>query len=199
LRKLSTNGYYLLKLETMKENMQNKNYVFIARSLDGYIADKEGGVDWLHSIPNPDGSDMGYNKFMERIDALVMGRKTFEVVMGFGIPWPYKKHVFVVSNTLDDLTKDLIGKAEIVHGSMYEIIKKIKVKGFSNLYIDGGALIQSFLKEDLIDEMIISTLPVLLGGGIPLFGELPKPLEFEHVNSEVFLNAITQDTYRRKR
>jgi len=179
--------------------MQNKNYVFIARSLDGYIADKEGGVDWLHSTPNPDNLDMGYNKFMQRIDAIVMGRKTFEVVLGFGIPWPYAKSVYVVSSTLSSMPEALKGKVELVNGSVKEILLYINGKGAARLYIDGGTLIQSFLKEDFIDEMIISTIPVLLGGGIPLFGELPKPLEFEHVNSEVFLNAVTQDTYRRKR
>ena len=179
--------------------MQNKNYIFIARSLDGYIADREGGVEWLHEIPNPDNLDMGYNKFMERIDAIVMGRKTFEVVLGFGIPWPYTKPVYVVSSVLKSIPEELDGKVQLVNGSINEILLYINGKGDTRLYIDGGTLIQSFLKEDLIDEMIISTIPVLIGGGVPLFRELEKKLQFEHVKSQVFLNAITQDTYRRKR
>lgn len=179
--------------------MKNKNYVFIARSIDGYIADKNGGIDWLHSIPNPDGLDLGYNKFMKEMDALIMGRNTFEMVCGFDIPWPYSKPVFVVSNTLTQVSGELKDKVELVNGSLSEIVETIHGKGFFQLYIDGGKLIQSFLKEDLIDEMILTTIPILLGGGFPLFGELSNPLEFEHVSSEVFLNAITQDIYRRKR
>ena len=92
--------------------MQNKNYVFIACSLDGYIADKDGGIDFLHSVPNPDNLDMGYNAFNERIDAIVMGRNTFEVVLGFDIPWPYSKPVYVVSSSLKTLTDDLNGKVD---------------------------------------------------------------------------------------
>ncbi|WP_346854772.1 dihydrofolate reductase family protein [uncultured Draconibacterium sp.] len=90
------------------------------------------------------------------------------------------------------------GKVELVSGTIPEIVKHIHGKGLDQLYIDGGTLIQSFLKEDLIDEMILTTIPILLGGGYPLFGELEAPLEFEHVKSEVFLNAVTQDTYRRR-
>lgn len=179
--------------------MQNKNYVFIAKSLDGYIADRDGGIDWLNSIPNPDGNDMGYNAFMEKVDALLMGRATFDKVLSFGIPWPYEKPVFVASNSLKTLPDELTGKVEIVKGNVSDMLNHINNKGFEKLYIDGGNLIQSFLCEDLIDEMILTTIPVLLGGGFPLFGELSKLLEFEHIKSEVFLEAITQDTYNRKR
>lgn len=179
--------------------MENKNTVFIARSLDGYITDKNGGLDWLQMVPNPDQVDMGYNKFNERIDAIIMGRNTFDVVCGFDIPWPYSKPVFVMSNNLKMLPEKFKGKAEIVHGPLTEILKHINNKGYSKLYIDGGSVVQNFLKEDLIDEMIITTIPVLLGGGIPLFGELPKPLEFEHVDSDLFMDEIVQDSYKRKR
>ena len=179
--------------------METKNYVFIAKSLDGYIADKNGGIDYLSSVPNPENLDMGYTAFTEKIDAIVMGRNTFEIVLGFGIPWPYTKPVYVVSSTLKSLPEELNGKVEIVNGKLSDILKGIHDRGNTKLYIDGGTLIQSFLKEDLIDEMIISTIPILLGGGIPLFGDLPESLMWEHVKSEVFLEAITQDTYRRKR
>lgn len=179
--------------------MKSKNIVFIAKSLDGFIADKNGGIDWLNSIPNPDKIDMGYKALTERIDAIVIGRNTFEVVCSFDIEWPYTKPVFVLSNTLKILEEKHIGKVEVVKGSLTEILQYINGKGLSTLYIDGGTVVQSFLKEDLIDEMILTTIPVLLGGGIPLFGELTKIMEFEHVNSEVYLNALTQDRYRRKR
>lgn len=179
--------------------MENKNYVFIAKSLDGYIADKEGGIDWLNSIPNPDGLDLGYVSFMQKIDALLMGRATFDKVLSFEIPWPYEKPVFIASSSLKNVPDELIGKVEIVKGSVPGMLQLIHEKGYCKLYIDGGKLIQSFLKKDLIDEMIISTIPVLLGDGFPLFGQLDKMMEFEHVKSELFLDAITQNTYQRKR
>jgi dihydrofolate reductase len=181
------------------EKNEKRNYVFIARSIDGYIADKNGQIDWLHSIPNPENRDMGYNKFIEKVDAIVMGRKTFEVVCSFDISWAYTKPVFVVSNTLKTLSEEYKDKVEIVNGSLTKILEYIHGRGHAKLYIDGGTLIQSFLKEDLIDEMTISTIPVLLGGGSSLFGELLKPMEFEYVKSKVFLNAVVQDVYWRKR
>ena len=176
-----------------------KNKVFIARSLDGYIADKNGGLDWLHMVPNPDRQDLGYEEFIKGVDAIVMGRKTFEVVCSFDMDWPYSKPVFVLSNTIASLSKDFDGRAEIVKGSLQEILGQIHHKGFERLYIDGGMTVQNFLKEDLIDEMTITTIPILLGGGSPLFGELPEEMEFEHMESFLYLDALVQDTYRRKR
>lgn len=179
--------------------MKNENLVFIGKSLDGFIADKDGGLDWLQSIPNPDQIDMGYNNFIERIDAIVMGRKTFDMVCSFDISWPYTKPVFVVSTTLKEVPEKLNGLVEIVNGTLSEILEVVNQKGFHSLYIDGGKLVQNFLKEDLIDELIISTIPVLLGGGVPLFGDLPKSMEFEHLKSELFLGEVVQDSYKRKR
>lgn len=117
--------------------MAPKNSLFIATSLDGYIADKNGGIDWLHSIPNPDKDDMGYVQFTNRIDALVMGRTTFETVLGFDVDWPYDKPVFVLSNTLQEIPESHQGKASLVKGTLTEILDQIHEKGFSRLYIDG--------------------------------------------------------------
>lgn len=130
--------------------MEKKNKVFIATSLDGYIADKDGGIDWLHAIPNPDNNDMGYNAFTSEIDALVMGRNTFETVCGFDMDWPYQKPVFVLSTTQLTMPEEYKGKAEFVNGSIPEILNKIHEKGFYRLYIDGGKTIQSFLETDCI-------------------------------------------------
>lgn len=179
--------------------MQTKNIVFIAKSLDGYIAGKDGNLDWLHSIPNPEGIDMGYNRLMEEVDAIVMGRTTFDTVLGFGIDWPYAKHVFVLSNTLKEVPANLEGKVSLLKGSPQQILDQIHERGYHNLYIDGGRTVQHFLQDDLIDELRISTIPILLGGGFPLFGDLASPMEFEHVESMVYLNQIVQDHYRRKR
>lgn len=175
------------------------NIVYCATSLDGYIADRDGDLEWLESIPNPEDSDFGFGAFMERIDALVMGRNTFEKVHGFECEWPYTKPVFVVSSSLKKLPLGYEGKASLVSGTPRDIVSLLHARGYQELYIDGGKLIQSFLKEDLIDEMILSTIPTILGAGIPLFGEINTPLEFNHVKSDVVEGSMVQTHYKRKR
>jgi dihydrofolate reductase len=179
--------------------MKERNSVYIATSLDGYIADKKEEIDWLYSVPNPDKSDLGFTKFIERIDAMVMGRNTFETVCGFDFDWPYKIPVFVLSNSLNEVPKDYQDKAFLVKGSMNEVTEQINRKGHYRLYIDGGTTVQSFLKEDLIDDLIITTIPVVLGDGIPLFTILNQKLDFELVSSEVYINQLVQSHYSRKR
>jgi dihydrofolate reductase len=178
--------------------MEKKNRVFIATSIDGYIADKNGELDWLNSFPNPDKNDMGYGAFTAQIDALVMGRITFEMVCSFDIDWPYQKPVFVLSNTMTEIPEKLKDNAQLVKGTLKEILKKIHEKGYYRLYIDGGATIQGFLKEDLIHDMIITTIPILLGDGVPLFSKLPNNLEFECIHSKIFIDKIAQNQYKRK-
>jgi len=179
--------------------MIKKNSVFIATSMDGFIADKNGGIDFLHAIPNPTGDDMGYVNFMSGIDALIMGRVTFETVCGFDVDWPYDKPVFVLSNSLSEIPESHMGKAFLIKGTLVELLEQIHAKGFHKLYVDGGTTIQQFLKADLIDELVITTIPILLGGGAPLFSDLPKALNFELVNTTTFLEKIVQRHYRRIR
>ncbi|MDR2235010.1 MAG: dihydrofolate reductase family protein [Chryseobacterium sp.] len=178
--------------------MRQKNKVFIATSLDGYIADRNGEIDWLLSIPNPENDDMGYKEFTSGIDALIMGRNTFEVVCGFD-EWYYEKHVFVLSSSMTEIPEQFRDKASLVRGNLKDVLAEIHEKGYRNLYIDGGKTIQSFLKEDLIDEMIITLIPYLLGGGVPLFGALSETLEFECTDTKIFLNSIVQNHFVRKR
>lgn len=178
--------------------MKRSNRVFIATSLDGYIADKNGGIDWLHSVPNPNGDDMGFVDFMHETDALVMGRTTFETVCSFDVPWPYNKPVFVLSTTMNEIPESHQGKAFLVKGELSQVLEEIHQKGYNSLYIDGGTTIQSFLKADLIDELCISTIPILLGGGSPLFSDLPTPINFDLVETKTYLNQITQNYYKRK-
>ncbi|MAS93991.1 MAG: diacylglycerol kinase [Verrucomicrobiales bacterium] len=174
------------------------NYVYIAASLDGYIATVDGGIDWLEDAPNPSGGDFGFADFICQIDALVMGRGTFEKVLEFD-HWPYTHPVFVVSNSLGSVPEHLEGKASIVSGSPSEVVKELAAEGLENLYIDGGKVIQSFLKDDLIDELIVTRFPKLLGSGIPLFGELDGILDFFHVSTEVLENYLVKSHYRRER
>lgn len=175
------------------------NIVFIATSIDGYIADKDGGLDWLHSVPNPDHVDMGFAPLLERVDALVMGRNTLEVVLSFDVDWPYTKPVFVLSNTLTQVPEGYEDKVFLVNGELTEVVKDLNERGYQDLYIDGGVTIQNFLKQDLIDQLTISTIPVVLGGGAKLFGELDELQKFKLVESKVYLDAIVQSSYVRER
>ena len=122
------------------------NLVFIATSLDGYISDKDDGLEWLQSVPNPDNLDLGWGDFINRIDAIVMGRKTFEKVCSFDCPWPYPKPVFVLGTSLSSLPEEYGGKAELINGPLSTVLEAIHGRGHRELYIDGGATIRNFLK-----------------------------------------------------
>jgi len=172
------------------------NYVYIAASLDGYIATANGGLDWLHEMPNPDDNDYGYAEFINLIDVMVMGRHTYEKVRTFG-EWPYEKKVFVLSSVLKEVPEELVDRVEILSGSPREIVSTIHAAGYKDLYIDGGITIQKFLENDLIDELIVTRIPILLGGGIPLFGKLDSPLRFTHKNTEIYQQALIKSHYIR--
>lgn len=174
------------------------NYVYIAASIDGYIATVDGGVDWLDQYPNPENSDYGSLDFIRNIDAVVMGRHTFEKVLTFG-DWPYDKKVFVLSRGLTTVPDALKGRVELMSGSPEAVVESINQAGFRDLYIDGGIVIQDFLKHDLIDELIVTRIPVLLGNGIPLFGTLNAPLRFEHKETTVYNNAFVTSRFARIR
>jgi len=174
------------------------NVVYIATSIDGYIARKDGNIDWLMEIPNPENSDYGFSSFIDRMDGILMGRNTFEVVCSFD-EWPYTKPVFVLSNTLREIPEKSRGKAEVVSGNLPEIVDSLKLKGFHNLYIDGGKTIQGFLQEDLIDELVITRIPVILGSGIPLFADTGMELKLDLVSTEILNKDLVKSTYRRKK
>ena len=176
---------------------EKSNKVFIATSLDGFISDKNGGIDWLDTFPEINKIDTGYNAFTSELDALVMGRATFEKVLSFGIDWPYKMPVFVLTNSLTQVSAEYQGKVFLLKGSVEEVLQQIHEKGYHKLYIDGGSVIQDFLRSDKIDEMIVTIIPVLLGGGIPLFGSLPKPMVFECTETKHFLGKVVQNHYKR--
>jgi dihydrofolate reductase len=172
--------------------------VYIATSLDGYIARKNGNLDWLMERPNPENSDYGFSEFMERIDGILMGRNTFETIVAFG-QWPYTKPVFVLSSKLNRVPDDYLEKASIVSGDPKEIIQDLKNKGIEKLYIDGGKTIQSFLKQDLIDELIITRVPIILGSGIPLFTDMDQEMKFRLKDTEILNEDLVKSTYTRIR
>jgi dihydrofolate reductase len=175
------------------------NFVYIGTSLDGYIATPDGSLDWLSYVPNPQGDDLGFSEFMDRVDAVVMGRKTFETLLGFGVGWHYSKPGIVLSSTMKSVPEEFARHVQLANGTSGEIVQLAKNLGFENLYIDGGTTVQNFLREDLIDELIITVIPLLLGGGARLFGELDQALGFELVDTKVLLNQLVKRRYRRKR
>jgi len=130
---------------------------------------------------------------------MVMGRATFEKVLSFGIEWPYIIPVFVLSNTLKHVEDTYKDKVYLLKGPVQEVLEQIHQKGFHRLYIDGGRVIQDFLRADMIDEMVITTIPVLLGEGIPLFGSLVESMVFECVETKHYIGKVVQSLFRRRR
>lgn len=174
-----------------------RTIVYIGTSLDGFIARKDGNIDWLVQFAN-DQAMHAYEEFMSRIDAIVIGRGTFEKVLTFP-SWPYDKKVFVLSTTIKQVPDVIREKVTILSMKPGEVLGHLSNEGFSGIYIDGGKVIQEFLKEDLIDELIISTMPILIGSGIPLFGHLNSDLRFKHIRTEVSSNELVRSYYERKR
>ena len=174
-----------------------KTTVYVGTSLDGFIARKDGDIDWLVKYQNKEVHD-SYNEFISSIDAIVIGRGTFEKVSSFP-EWPYEKKVFVLSTSLKQIPGTLNEKAILIAMKPAELMNYLSDKGFSNIYIDGGKVIQSFLREDLIDELIITRVPELIGTGIPLFGYLDNDLRFEHIKTNIYSDGLVKSQYKRKR
>ncbi|MGZ9809236.1 dihydrofolate reductase family protein [Pseudoroseicyclus sp. H15] len=174
-----------------------EGHVFIATSLDGYIARVDGGIDWLDR-PDAAGEDHGYDAFMARMDGLVMGRLTFKTVLGFGIPWPYSKPVVVLSRSMsdDEIPPELKDKVRLWSSAPDEAMERLTEEGWARAYVDGGQLIQSFMRAGFIKELTISRLPLLLGGGRPLFGALVDDVAMTHLGTETFPSGIVQSRYR---
>ena len=174
-----------------------KTTVYVGTSLDGFIARKDGDIDWLVKYQNKEVHD-SYNEFISRIDAMVIGRGTYEKVLSFP-EWPYEKKVFVLSTSLKQIPGTLNEKATLVAMKPSELLNYLSDKDFSNIYIDGGKVIQSFLREDLVDELIITKVPELIGTGIPLFGYLDNDLRFEHIKTNIYSDGLVKSQYKRKR
>ena len=174
-----------------------KAIVFIGTSLDGFIARKNGDIDWLVQYANNEAVN-AYEKFMSRVDAIVIGRGTFEKVLSFP-SWPYEKKVFVLSTSIKEVPTALKEKVTILSMKPAELLTYLSGQRFSSIYVDGGKVIQDFLKEDLIDELIISKAPVLVGSGIPLFGHLDTDLQFKHNRTEIGSNGLVRSYYERDR
>ena len=171
--------------------------VFIATSLDGFIARENGDIDWLEKIESNSQEDYGYSAFVEQVDGIVMGSGSYEKVSSFD-SWPYKFPTIVMSNTLsaNDIPDHLKEKIEIMLGSPTDISNVLFERGWKTAYIDGGKLIQSFLAENLVSEMIITRLPILLGKGRALFGDIGGDKIFHHVSTTSYPSGLVQSHYQ---
>ena len=169
-----------------------KASVFIGTSVDGFIARLNGDLDFL---PAGGGEPHGYREFMETVDALVIGRKTYETVLAFET-WPYaEKPVYVLSTRpLAPAPPDAV--VEHMSGEPAEIVSQLETRGIKHVYVDGGITIQGFLQAGLIQRLIITRVPVLIGDGVSLFGPLPHDVRLEHVATRDYPSGLVQTEYR---
>ena len=168
-----------------------KASVFVGASVDGFIARANGDLDWL---PAGDGEEHGYEAFMTSVDALVIGRKTFETVLSFD-KWPYgEKPVFVLSTRpLAPAPADAV--VQRMCGAPADILSQLAARGIQHVYVDGGVTIQGFLRAGLIQRLVITRVPVLIGSGIPLFGITPRDIRLEHIATRQYASGLVQSEY----
>lgn len=167
--------------------------VYIATSVDGFIARPNGSLDWLPT--NDDGEDYGYQQFINSVDALVMGRHTYEKVLSFPA-WPYgNRLVIVLSSQLLTVPEHLPNTIEFMLVSPQEVVHRLKERGVQHLYVDGGKTIQGFLRAGLINRLILTRVPILIGSGIPLFGTLPQDMPLRHLQTRSFPSGLVQTEY----
>ena len=171
--------------------------VYIATSLDGFIARKDGSIDWLIEANTtvPPGEDCGYAEFMNTVDVLIMGRNTYEQVAGFEL-WPYEgKRVVVLTSSSVTFRAGPGVKLEQSSEAPRELLMRLNSEGCKHAYVDGGQVIQSFLSEGLIDKLTITTIPVLIGQGRSLFGCLPNDKQLKLLRSKAYEFGFVQSTY----
>ncbi|HEY6102213.1 MAG TPA: dihydrofolate reductase family protein [bacterium] len=166
--------------------------IFVGTSLDGFIARLNGDLDFL---PPGGGEEHGYDAFMATVDAIVIGRNTFEKVLTFD-EWPYgTRTVIVLSTRPIELPRIRGAVVERMSGSPQEIAGRLAARGARHVYVDGGITIRRFLRAGLIQRMIITRVPVLIGEGIPLFGVLPHDIRLQHVETHQYASGLVKSEY----
>jgi len=168
-----------------------KTTVFIGTSLDGFIARANGDLDFL---PPGGGEPHGYDEFMATVDALVIGRKTFDTVLSFD-KWPYGEKTVVVLSTRPLAPAPPGAVVERMSGSPAKILSQLTARGIRHIYVDGGITIQRFLQDGLIQRLVITRVPVLIGAGIPLFGPVPRDIVLRHVGTRQYASGLVQSEY----
>jgi len=179
--------------------------VFIATSADGFIAKKDGNLDWLHAAGNKqadmgDNADMGWAEHIASHDCLIMGRGTMEAIAAMNLTadkWPYgDMKIIVLSKTLKQVPATIPAKVELYSGDIPSLTSMLELQGHKRVYVDGGKTIQSFLNHKLIDEMSIFRAPVLLGEGIPLFGKTDVEIRLTNAQATAFANDFVLVKYK---
>ena len=171
-------------------------HVFIAASLDGFIAREDGSIEWLLKRDDPT-EDHGYDAFIKDIDAILMGRGTFETIRHVK-PWPYTRPVLVMSALLkqDQIPGDLAKQVQVTNKTPEQVVAMLEGQGIHRVYVDGGKIIQSFLRAKLISDMVITRVPILLGQGRSLFGALESDISLFHESTQSFASGLVQSRYR---
>ena len=175
--------------------MKGNAILYIATSLDGYIADKEGGVGWLDRFDPPEGSDYGYADFYALTGTLIMGRKTYEQVVGFDVDWPYpdRETIILTSDSTLELSTPL---TSVLSENIRAELATLKQKSRKNIWVVGGAnLVKRLMKFQFIDQIQLFQMPVILGEGISLFPEGTPPASLELLSIEKFDNGVTSSTF----
>jgi len=166
--------------------------VFVGTSLDGFIARRDGALDFL---PADGGEPHGYNEFISTIDVIVIGRKTFDTVLSFP-EWPYgKKQVIVLSKGKLDFARFPESVIEQMSGDPAEIVRILEHRGFRHAYVDGGVTVQAFLRAGLIQRLTITRVPVLIGEGIPLSGGLDRDIKLRHISTRAYATGLVKSEY----
>ena len=181
-------------IEIGKSLMTKKNHpqisIYIAMSIDGYIARKNGGLDWLEYGHTGD-EDYGFKKFIGSVDALVLGRNTYEVVSGFD-KWPYEgKKVIVLSNTLNVVRKEV----ELFCGQLTDLASMLHSEGIKRVWVDGGTTVSRFLEAGLVDDITISIIAMVLGSGIPLFNTMNREHKCRLISTQSYPSGLVQLKY----
>jgi len=171
-------------------------HVMMAITLDGYVARKNHSLDWLMKQDTA-GEDHGFAEFLDNIDVIVMGRGSFRTVLGFDV-WPYEKPVIVLSHSLtsEAIPSELTEHVEVVELSPHELIAEMGRRGWHRIYVDGGAIVQSFLKLGLINDFKLAIVPILLGDGIRLFGDLTSDVDLELTHTKAFPSGLVELRYK---
>lgn len=170
--------------------------LFVAMSVDGFIAEENDGLDFLKVVERP-GEDYGYKDFVSGVDTVILGRKTYEIELGFGLPfWHHERKCYVVSRTLQGENEH----ATFYNGDLGDLIGRLKGEEGKGIYVDGGAeLVGELLKRDLLDRLVLSVIPTLVGSGRPLFTRDRSLQDLRLLRSETYPSGLVQLWYERVR
>eukprot|EP00659_Diplonema_papillatum_P005576 gene5576-8489_t len=171
-------------------------HMFMAMSLDGFVAREDFGLDWLFR-QKTDGEDHGNEAFMASVDGLVMGSGSFRTILTFD-KWPYEKPVVVMSQTMspEDIPEALRGRVRLSAQTPRQVMASLAERGWRRVYVDGGKLIQSFMREGLIDDMTISVVPILIGAGKRMFGALDADVDLQLLDAKPYPSGLVTSRYK---